>query len=155
MIDRLILKIREIIHFLFHIKLYAGKKIILYGVPQILYGKNIKFGHNIRINDNVYLHASNGISIGDNTTLSYGVSIITESYDVKSKDQYLKRHHSGDSVIIGRNVWICANSTILPGVTISDNIIVGAGSVVTKDLLEEDSLYAGNPAKFIKKFEWK
>ena len=155
MIDRITLKIREIIHYIFHIGIYFGKGIILRGVPQLLYAKNIRFGHNVRLNDRVYLHAAEGITIGENTTLSYGVAIITESYNVTDYNKYIQRHHLGASVKIGKNVWICANSTILPGVTIGNNIIVGAGSVVTKDLLEENSLYAGNPAKFIKKMEWK
>lgn len=155
MIDRITLKIREIIHYIFHIGIYFGKGIILRGVPQLLYAKNIRFGHNVRLNDRVYLHAAEGITIGENTTLSYGVAIITESYNVTDYNKYIQRHHLGAPVKIGKNVWICANSTILPGVTIGNNIIVGAGSVVTKDLLEENSLYAGNPAKFIKKMEWK
>ena len=154
MIDRIVLKIREVIHYIFHIYIYFGKRIILRGVPKILYAKNIRFGNNVRLNDRVYLHAAKGITIGENTTLSYGVTIITESYNINDYNKYVQRYHLGAPVVIGKNVWICANSTILPGVTIGNNIIVGAGSVVTKDLLEENSLYAGNPAKFIKKMEW-
>lgn len=154
MIDRIILKVRELIHFLLHINIYAGKGVILRGVPKGLFWENIKFGKNVRLNDNVFLHAVNGIKIGENTTLSYGVSIITESYIVDDFSQYLSRNHDGDGVVIGKNVWICANVTILPGVNISDNIIVGAGSVVTKDLEIQNALYAGCPAKFIKKMEW-
>lgn len=52
-------------------------------------------------------------------------------------------------VKIGRNVWIGSNSTILPGVTVGDNAVIGAGSVVTKDI-PENTVFAGNPAKFIK-----
>lgn len=153
MFDRFILKIRELIHFFLHLDLYFRKKVILRGVPKILYGDRINFGKNIRINDNVFLHAANGIKIGDNTTLSYGACIISESYDVTNKIKYLERCHSGAPITIGKNVWICANVVILPGVSIEDNIIVGAGSVVTKSLTSSNSLYAGNPAKFIKKME--
>lgn len=146
MIDRVILKIREILHYVLHFNIYAGKGVILRGVPFILYGKNITFGKSVRLNEKVYLHAKNGIEIGDNTTLSYGVSVITESYDVSDYTKYLERHHSGAEIKIGRNVWIGANSTILPGVTIADNIIVGAGSVVNHSLTEEYCIYAGVPA---------
>ncbi len=50
---------------------------------------------------------------------------------------------------IGKNVWIGSGAIVLPGVTIGDNSIVGAGSVVTKNV-EPNSVVAGNPAKFIK-----
>lgn len=150
MIDRVVLKIREIIHYIIHINIYYGKNIILRGVPKLLYANKIKWGKSIRLNDEVFLHAANGITIGENTTLSYGVTILTESYNVEEWNKYLKREHKGKEVIIGRNVWICANVTILPGVKIADNIIVGAGSIVTKDLLISNALYAGNPAVFKK-----
>lgn len=154
MVDRVISKLRQFIHYLLHINVYFGKNVILRGVPKLVYGDKIKFGKNVRLNDNVFLHSSKGIVIGDNTTLSYGVSVITESYDTSDFTRYVERHHLGKPVNIGKNVWICANATILPGVNIGDNIVVGAGSVVTKDLLEENSLYAGNPAKFIRKMRW-
>lgn len=53
------------------------------------------------------------------------------------------------SIKIGRNVWIGSNSTILPGVTVGDNAVIGAGSVVTRDV-PENMVAAGNPAKVIK-----
>lgn len=153
MIDRIYLKIREIVHFIMHLNIYGKKHVILRGVPKILYGNKIKFGKNVRINDSVFLHATNGIVIGDNTTLSYGAMLITESYDLTDWESYSNRHHSGAAIIIGKNVWVCAGVTILPGVTIADNIVIGAGSVVTKNLTQDKSLYAGNPAKFIKRLE--
>ncbi|WIM85537.1 acyltransferase [Gallibacterium anatis] len=154
MIDRIILKIRVLVHFMLHFFIYKKAKVILRGVPRILYGHRIKFGNLIRLNDNVFIHAVNGVEIGDNTTLSYGVVLLTESYDISSKNKYLLRKHKGAPIKIGKNVWICANSTILPGVSIADNIIVGAGSVVTKDLDRANSLYAGNPARFIKELDF-
>ena len=53
-------------------------------------------------------------------------------------------------VIIGKNVWIGENCTILPGVTIGDNAVIGAGSVVTKDI-PNDSIAIGNPARIKQK----
>ena len=52
-------------------------------------------------------------------------------------------------VIIGKNVWIGGGTIILPGVTIGDNTVIGAGSVVTKDI-PADTIAYGNPCKFIK-----
>jgi acetyltransferase-like isoleucine patch superfamily enzyme len=154
LIDRICLKIKEIIHYIFHISIYHNN-VILRGVPKLVYGKNIIFGKNVILNDAVFIHAKEGVSIGENTTLSYGTSVITESYVVDNYSMYKKKEHSGKKIVIGRNVWICANSLILPGVRIADNVIVGAGSVVVDDLMEEGALYAGNPARFIKKMEWK
>lgn len=71
MVDRIILKLRELIHFILHINIYYGKDVILRGVPKVLYGDRIEFGRNVRINDNVYLHAAQGIVLGNNVTLSY------------------------------------------------------------------------------------
>lgn len=156
MIDRIILKLRELIHYVLHLNVYYKKKVILRGVPKILHCEKLKLSKNVRINENVFLHAANGIVIGQNTTLSYGATLITESYVTDDYSQYCERHHNGSSIIIGDNVWICANATILSGVTIANNIIVGAGAVVTHDLLEENAVYAGNPARLIKRMEnWK
>ena len=68
MLDRIILKIKEIVHYILHINIYAGKEVILRGVPKLLYAKKISFGKNVRLNDKVFLHAAKGITIKDNTT---------------------------------------------------------------------------------------
>ena len=58
----------------------------------------------------------------------------------------------GGGIFIGNNVWIGANCCILPNVHIGDNCVIGAGSVVTKDI-PSNSVAAGNPAKVIKKID--
>lgn len=150
MIDRIILKLRELLHYFLHFKIYYGTSVILHGVPKLLYGNRIRFGKNVRLNENVFLHASNGIYIGDNVTISYGASLITESYDISSDQSYLSRKHAGNPIEIGNDVWICANATVLPGVKIADGIIIAAGSVVSKDLTIKNGIYAGVPAVYKK-----
>ncbi|OEG00111.1 acetyltransferase [Vulcanibacillus modesticaldus] len=81
------------------------------------------------------------IHIGDNTIIGYNTTILAHEY-------LLDEYRLGD-VYIGSNVMIGANTLILPGVTIGDNAIVGAGSVVTKDV-PPNTFVAGNPAKHIK-----
>ena len=66
--------------------------------------------------------------------------------NVEEKIQGLEYAHP---VNIGNNVWICTGAIILPGVTIGDNSVIGAGSVVTKDI-EPNSLAVGNPCKVIR-----
>ena len=84
------------------------------------------------------------ISIGDNVTLAPRVHIL--AHDASSK------YHLGytriGKVYIGNNVFIGANSTILPNVRIGDNVIIGAGSVVSRSI-PANSVAAGNPARII------
>ena len=87
------------------------------------------------------------ISVDDNTTISTGVRFITHDNSV------IKCFENGTDLVgaisIGKNCFIGANTIILPGVTLVDNIIVAAGSCVTKSFYEENIIIAGNPAKKI------
>ncbi len=94
-----------------------------------------------------------GGAIGNRVTLSYGCVILTSGLDVQNYNSWYqssKRPHRNKSVDIDDGVWIGANAMIMPGCSISRNIVVAAGSIVTKDLDQEGWLYAGNPAKPIK-----
>jgi maltose O-acetyltransferase len=62
---------------------------------------------------------------------------------------FMYQGHKDQEVIIGNNVWLGASVIILPGVQICDNVVVGAGAIVTKSIFNA-GVYAGNPAKFIK-----
>ncbi len=81
------------------------------------------------------------IHVGDNSIIGYNTTILAHEY-------LLNEYRLGD-VYVGSNVMIGANSLILPGVTIGDYSIVGAGSVVTKDV-PPHAFVAGNPAKLIR-----
>ncbi len=93
-----------------------------------------------------YNNFSAKIYIGKGTYIAPNVGIITANHDLND----LKKHVDGKDVIIGKNCWIGMNSVVLPGVELADNIIVGAGSVVTKSFKESNIVIAGNPAKKIK-----
>ncbi len=84
------------------------------------------------------------IRIGRNTIIGYNTTILTHEYLI---DEY----RLGD-VVIGDEVMIGANTTILPGVVIGDRVVVGAGSVVTKDI-PAGAFAAGNPARVIRRGE--
>lgn len=88
------------------------------------------------------------IIIGKGTWIAPNVGIITTNHDVDN----LENHVEGKDVIIGKNCWIGMNSVVLPGVTLGDKTIVGAGSIVTKSF-EGNCVIAGNPAKKIKELK--
>ncbi len=109
----------------------------------------IKIGSYCLICPGVRLGASQGINIGDNCMLAREV-YITDSdwHDIYNRISTGK----SDPVNIKNNVWIGERAIILKGVTIGENSIVGAGSVVTKDIAE-NAIAAGNPAKIIKNLD--
>jgi len=124
----------------------------LYGIPRIVCKKRLILGNYVTVNPNVFLHASGGITIGNNVVISYGVSIISTGLNTKDwADRTMgEDRHIENEIVIGNNVWLCANVTVCPGVRIADNCIVAAGSVVVRNLEEENFLYGGIPAKKIK-----
>lgn len=87
------------------------------------------------------------IYIGHGTCIAANVGIITANHDFND----LTIAAPGKDVIIGENCWIGMNSVILPGITLGDHTIVGAGSVVTKAFPEGNCVIAGNPAKIIRR----
>ena len=99
-------------------------------------------------NINNYIQANNGIIFGNNIELAPGVSIISSNHETTN----LSKHVKGKPIIIGNNVWIGANTTVLPEVTIGNNVTIGANSVVTRDI-DSNSIAVGNPCKVIKKKE--
>lgn len=112
---------------------------------HINYGKHTKIGKNVFINfDCVFLDLG-GITIEDNVLIAPKVNLLSEGHPI-SPDE---RHSLIPKPIhIKKNAWIGANATILQGVTIGENAIVAAGSIVTKDV--PDNVIAGGiPAKII------
>ncbi len=114
-------------------------------------GKNITVGKNVFINSGCRFQDQGGISIGDGTLIGHNVVLATLNHGI-SPDE---RHDLFPAPIhIGKNVWIGANATVLPGVTIGDNAVIAAAAVVTKDV-PANVVVAGVPAKVIRKTEKK
>lgn len=124
---------------------------IFYGLPRVVRIDRISCGKRLKCNPDVYLNGDGGIQIGNDVTLSKGVSIIASTYNI---DAFFsgKRIHDSHGIMIGNNVWIGAGATILDGVKICDNVIIGAGAIVTKDIVDEFSIYAGVPARCVRKY---
>ena len=92
-------------------------------------GASVSIGNNSRLNG-VYVHAQKEIKIGENCVIAAGVNILDSNGHIVNSTNRTKGRDTPESIIIGNNVWIGLNSTILKGTNIGDNSIVAAGSVV-------------------------
>jgi len=139
-------RIRRIHAFL----LFPHKNLRLYGKATFLKKKNITIGVGCSVNHNVFIQGRQKVVLGNYVTLSPGVMILDGG--VVEADIYNrvkeKRHYS-KPVIIQDHVWVCSGAIILPGVTIGEQAIVAAGSVVTMDVPAR-WVVAGAPAKPIR-----
>tara|TARA_B100000963_G_scaffold96486_3_gene83302 strand:+ start:11535 stop:11930 length:396 start_codon:yes stop_codon:yes gene_type:complete len=109
----------------------------------------VSIGNNCQINEYAFLQ---GAIIGDNVMIAPYVALIANKKDVASteKPMSLAKKNKGLKVIIENDVWIGRNAIVMPGIKIGKGSIIGAGSVVTKDV-EPMSVMGGVPAKLIKK----
>ncbi len=125
---------------------------VLYALPRVYYNSRLNLGKKVHINDSIFINAVGGVSIGDYSVLSHGVTIISTKNDVSKWTQRDEAQdiHIDEKIVIGKNVWLCANVTVCSGVIIADNCIVAAGSVVTKSLIKPECLYGGIPAREIR-----
>lgn len=115
------------------------------------YGYNIYMGKNVMLNYGCVILDVCSVNIGDYTLIGPGTHIYTACHSLdpnERKDDV----EFGKPVTIGENVWIGGNCCILPGVTIGDNTVIGAGSVVTKDI-PANVVAVGNPCKVIRSLE--
>lgn len=109
-------------------------------------GKNIFIGKDVFINCCCHFQDHGGIYIGDGTLIGSHVVMATINHGQKPSE---RSDNFPASIHIGKKVWIGSHATILPGVTIGDNVIVAAGAVVVKDV-PANTVVGGVPAKFLK-----
>ena len=117
------------------------------------YGYHIHIGDNFFANTNLVILDGADVTIGNNVFIAPGVGIYTAVHplDVARRNQGLEYAYP---ITIGNNVWIGAQCVILPGVTIGDNSVIAAGSVVNRDI-PSGVLAAGNPCKVIREIDQK
>jgi acetyltransferase-like isoleucine patch superfamily enzyme len=113
-------------------------------------GKNIRVGARVFINQNCTFYSLAPIIIGDDVLIGPNVSLITSEHPVAPSQR--RAFLVGKPIVIENNVWVAAGSTVIGGVTIGENAVVAAGSVVTKDV-PPNTLVGGNPAKVLRSNE--
>ena len=142
------------------IKFYKGVYIGAYTIlvvvddtsPNAYRDSYLSIGSQTYIGEGNNIRASGGkITIGKNCLISQHVTIVASNHNIKFGQPIYKQgwSKSKNFVNISDDVWIGANSVILPGVNIGKGAVIAAGSVVTNSV-EEYAIVAGNPAKFIK-----
>jgi acetyltransferase-like isoleucine patch superfamily enzyme len=110
-------------------------------------GAGTCLGRNVFINQNCTFYDLGGLDIADDVMIGPGVSIITSGHPIEPSQR--RSCVVAKPIVIERNVWIAAGATIIGGVTVGENSVVAAGSVVTKDV-PPNVLVAGNPARVIR-----
>ena len=116
---------------------------------HINYGKKITFGHDCFVNFGCTFLALGGITIEDDVFIGPHCVLATEYHP----EEPTTRHSLlTKPIVVKRNAWLGANVTVLAGVTIGENAIVAAGSVVTKDV-PDNMVVAGSPAKVIREIK--
>lgn len=113
------------------------------------FGRNIHIEGHVTLNAGVCIQDQGGVWIGDGSLLGHNVVLATLNHDMAPE----KRGSLYPApIVIGKNVWIGSNSTVLQGVTIGDGAIVAAGAVVTKDV-PANTVVGGVPAKVVKEIQ--
>lgn len=113
------------------------------------YGYNVEIGENFYANVNCVILDEAKVTFGDNVFIAPDCGFYTAGhpFDVEQRNSGLEYAHP---ITIGNNVWIGARVCVLPGVTVGDNSVIGAGSVVTKDI-PSGVLAVGNPCRVVRK----
>ncbi len=110
------------------------------------FGKNITIGRNVFINACCHFQDHGGVTLGDGCLIGHNVVFATLNHDL---NPHRRAFMMPAPIVLGKNVWIGSNSTILQGVTIGDGAVVAAGAVVTKDV-PANVVVGGVPAKYLR-----
>ena len=126
---------------------YVGDSVII--KKQHYLDGQLILGNHICVSRDVLLDITGFLEIQDDVDISEGTKIYTHKHDIYKLQHLIEPNETQERTVIGKGTWIGANSLIMPGVTIGEYAVIGAGSVVTKDI-PAYTVYAGNPAKYIR-----
>ncbi len=141
-------------------RLTTGRQVRIDAFPIEPNRTVLVIGNDVQLNDSVHISAAELVEIGDHTLIASRVFITDHSHgvydqpDAGSRPEVIpvNRPIVARPVRIGRNVWLGEQVCILPGVTIGEGAVVGANSVVTRDVPPR-TIAAGNPARVIRRFD--
>lgn len=109
----------------------------------------LSIGNNVGFSENCCIYLRGDVTIGNDCIFGPGVKILTDSHTKSVDGLWRLGIPVNRNVVIGNNVWCGANVTLMPGVRIGNNVVIGAGSVVTKNI-PNDEIWVGVPAKKLK-----
>ena len=124
-----------------------GKHVHVYPAARIWAPWQLTVGHHVGIADGVMLYNMDQIVIGDRCVISQGAHLCCGSHDYNSTNFQLFAR----PIILGSHVWVCAEAFLSPGVSVADGAVIGARSLVSKNLDQPWTVYAGVPCKPIGK----
>lgn len=128
----------------------CGEAVAVYSNVYLKNPQKLELGNNVTIQPMTYIEASGGVKIGSDTSIAHGVSIMSETHNTDGREELFKNQGmTYKPVVIGEDTWIGAKVTVMAGVTIGNKAIVGANSVVTKDV-PDYAVVVGAPARIIK-----
>lgn len=113
------------------------------------FGQNIHIGRNVFINAGCHFQDHGGVTLGDGALIGHNVVFATLNHDL---DPARRAAMTPAPIVLGRNVWVGSNATILQGVTIGDGAVIAAGAVVTRDVAP-NTIVGGVPARVIRPIE--
>jgi maltose O-acetyltransferase len=130
--------------------LFGHRRIHVHGEFTAINPRNIRIGSNVAINHGVFLLGRTGITIGNDVVLSARCMLVDGGLALDESAPTVDRSHSEAPIVIEDGAWIGAGAIVLAGVTVGRRSVVGAGSVVTRDV-PADAVVAGNPARVIRR----
>ena len=127
----------------------CGDNVAVYPGVFLFNVEKLRLGSNIKVGEMCFVGASGGITIGDDTSLAHGTTVLSEEHDYRAAGPLRETALIFTPVVIGRGVWVGAGVRVTAGVTIGDGAVVGAGSVVTRDV-PADAVAVGVPARVMR-----
>lgn len=128
----------------------VGRRVVFYPGVWIIPGRGLSLGDDVDLALDVLITTGGGVTIGDRVLIGYRTCIISGNHVIPPiPGRIFDAGHVGRPVTIENDVWVGCNCTILGGVTIGEGAVIGAGSVVTKDV-PSFAIAAGVPAKVIR-----
>ena len=135
-------------HYLSRILGKTGKNYLIEQPFQCDYGYNIEIGENFYSNHNLIILDPAKVIFGDNVFVGPNCGFYTPEHPIEAETR-IKGLEFAKPIKVGNNVWFGGNVVVLGGVTIGDNVVIGAGSVVTKDI-PSNTIAVGNPCRIIR-----